>query len=185
MGQSTPNVVNYSDGPWEDIVIPVAALGTGPSAPDLVAFGPSGNLKLHAFDGGSTTEQLYGSIEALHAWKEGTAISFHIHWAPTTANTGNVKWQLEVTIADGNGTFGAPTTLDVTAAAGGTAWVHKLSAFPDVSGTGYHIGAIGVFRLFRNPSDAADTYPDDAVVMSIGVHYQRDTPGSVQRTSKT
>lgn len=184
MGTSTPNIVTYSDGPWEDIIVPAFALATGAAAPDLVAF-DGGSLKALAFDGNSTTEMLYGCFEMLHSYKEGSNVSIHVHWAPTTANTGNVKWQLEYSHVNVNGTFPSASTTSVVAAAGGTAYVHKLSAFPDFSGTGAQIGCVCNFRLFRDPSDAADTYPDDAALLCIGIHFQRDTPGSVSRTSKT
>lgn len=185
MGFKSPNVVEYSDGPWEDVIIPAMSLGAGSSAPDLVAF-DGGNLRCLAFDGGSTTEQLFGAFEMPHAYKEGSTVSFHVHWSPTTTNTGNVVWQCEHSLVNPTGTFPSATSVKATAAAaGGTAWVHKLTAFPDQTMSGITIGAVCIFRLFRDPTDAGDTYPDDACLLSIGLHFQRDTPGSAQRTSKT
>ncbi len=35
-----------------------------------------------------------------------------------------------------------------------------------------------MFRFFRDPTDGDDTYPDDAVVLSVGVHYEINTVGS-------
>jgi hypothetical protein len=172
------------DVEWNDINLPAAGLGQGASAPDLEAFLGTGSLKLLAFDGNATTEQVYGSSEILHDWKQGTDIEFHIHWSPTTNDTGNVKWQLEYSWCNINGTFDNPTTTSVVVAAGGTAWVHKVTAFPAISATGKNIGSALVFRFFRNPTDAADTYTKDATLIQLGIHYQIDSIGSKEKYSK-
>jgi hypothetical protein len=41
-----------------------------------------------------------------------------------------------------------------------------------------------VFRLFRDPADVADTYGFDAVLLDVGLHYEKDTVGSRQVTTK-
>jgi hypothetical protein len=187
VGFSVPNVANYSDGPWNDIIIPAFSLGTGASAPDLVNFLDTGNLTVYGFNGAGSTpiEQLYGSFEFFHGWKEGSTISIHVHWVPTVSSVGNVKWQLEYSWANSGAVFPAVTVISVTTASGGTAWTHLKSEFPDVVGTGFTIGSTMNFRLFRDPGDVADTYTDDAGLLSIGIHHQCDTIGSVQRTTKT
>jgi len=177
---------NYlaDDVEWNDINLGSSGLGRGASAPDLVAFLAAGNLLLPGFDGNVTTEQLYGSFELLHNWKQGTDIEFHVHWTPTTANAGNVKWQLEYSWQNIDGTFPAVTTISVIDAAGGTAWTHNKAAFTRISATGKKIGTAFVFRFFRNPADGDDTYPDDAGLIQIGVHYQIDSIGSKEIYNK-
>lgn len=169
---------------WNDLNLPGYTLGKGASAPDLVQFLAAGSINAYAFDGTVTAEQLYGSFELLHGWKQGTNIEVHLHWSPTTTNTGNVKWQLEYTWQNLDGTFGASTTIAVTTAAGGTAWSHNISKFADISGSGLRIGSAFVFRLFRDPTDASDTYAFDAALINVGIHYQIDTIGSKERYLK-
>jgi hypothetical protein len=169
---------------WNDINFPGASLGAGASAPDLeIAFG-AGNVLLRTFDGNVTTEQLYAADEMLHGYVEGTDIHFHIHWMPTTAAAGNVKWQLQYSWGNVGAVMPAPTTITVTDAAAGVAWTHQLSSFPVISGTGKEIGSQFAFRFFRVPNDAADTYGADAALLSIGIHYQIDSFGSTSIAAK-
>ena len=183
-GYLNTSKLTHTVEPWDDIVIAASALGAGASAPNLVSFLGAGNLKILSFDGGATMEQLYGSFEMLHTWKEGTTISPHVHWSPTTADAGDVKWQLEYSISNQAGTFPAVTPISGTGAAGGTAWTHNFTAFTDITMSGITIGAIVNFRLFRDPGDGADTYAANAGLSSFGVHFQKDTAGSASRTTK-
>ena len=169
---------------WNDLNFPAFALGTAASAPDLVAFLGAGSLKILGFDGNATAEMLYGSGEILHDWKEGTDLCPHMHWTPTTADAGVVKWQLEYAWVDVGGTTGPAETISFTQTAGGTAWVHRFGDFPGISGTGHHIGSTFMFRVFRNPADSADTYPADAGLFNFGLHYQSDTVGSRTEEAK-
>lgn len=167
---------------WEDVVVPIAGLGSGASSPDLTAF--LGNIQAYAFAGTATLEQLYGSFEVLHGTKLGTDLRPHIHWCPSDANAGNVKWQLEYTIRNNLGVYSAPTTVSATIATGGIALQHQIVEFPIINGSALTIGAICMFRLFRDPNDAEDTYNSDAFALSFGVHYQVDSDGSRQIATK-
>jgi hypothetical protein len=113
-----------------------------------------------------------------HDYKEWTDISFHLHRCPTTTTAGDVKRQLEYTRQNVNGTYAAPTIITVTTPAGWTAWVNKIVAFPTITGTGMLINSQIAFRIFRDPTDVADTYPDDAGLVQIGIHYECDTTWS-------
>lgn len=169
---------------WRDFNFGVGALGAGASAPDLVPVNGTG-VVLYGFDGNVTTEQLYASLEMDHEWKEGSVIYPHIHWMPTTNNAGNVKWQLEYIWVDKNhGAVGASTTITVTADAGGVAWDSRFTNFPTIDGTGKTIGSQMMIRLFRNPADVADTYPNDATVITFGFHVEVDTVGSREIATK-
>jgi len=162
---------------WKDLAIGGASLGAGASAPDMVAYNAT-NIMLRGFDGGATLEQLYDSLEIQHDYAEGTNITPHLHWLPSTAGAGDVKWQLEYTIIRGSTVVVAPTTVSVTTSTTSTAWVEFISNFTAITGTNVKIGDQLLFRLFRNPADAADTYGADAVITTIGFHYLADTIGS-------
>ncbi len=171
---------------WQDIVIPGLTLnGQGAKAPDPITVGPSGNLKGPGFDGVNTTEELHGSAEMLHDYAEGTDVSFHLHWAPAgTVTTGDVvKWQLEYSWTNSGATIAAPTVTSVTVACA-SQWTHQYATFPTLSGAGKTIGSQLSFRVFRDPTDGVDTYGLDALLMDIGIHYQQNTLGSRQMTSK-
>lgn len=168
---------------WRDFNFGVGALGVGASAPDLVSIAGTG-LRLRAFDGNNITEQVYGSLEMDHDWKEGSTIYPHIHWMPTTANAGDVKWQLEYFWVPVGGTVTGSTVITATQSSTGTAWNMHFLNFPSISGGGKTIGSQMMVRLFRIPTDGADTYPDDAVVVTFGFHVELDTVGSRQIAAK-
>lgn len=173
---------NFCNG-WDDIILPANMLQLGATAPDAVTlFG--GTIKGLGFDGVATTEALHGSAEMLHGWIEGTPIRPHIHWMATTAAAGDVKWQLTYNWANNNELDLTETTLTVTAAASGTAWQRQVSSFGEIDGTGKKIGSQIYFRIFRNPTDAADTYGADAVLETVGIHYEKNSIGSQQEYTK-
>lgn len=169
---------------WDDISLSGLSFAPGgAAAPSLISF-VDANTIVYGFSGASTTERLYLSTEMKHDYKEGSDIDFHIHWTPTTNNTGNVKWQVYYTWQTVDGTFSAPTLLTVTTAARGTAWQNTISNFGLISGAGKIINSQLVIQVFRVPTDGADTYPDNAAFIAFGIHYQKDTAGSRQRLTK-
>lgn len=178
--------VNGNGRTWKDTFISAYALpNTGATAPSLDSLFGSGSIKGLGFTGaGTQVNEVSGSFEMNHDWAEGSDISFHIHWMPSDANAGNVKWQLEYTIKNPNGTFSAPIIIAVVQA-GGIAWRHQLISFSNISMTGLTIGSVIMFRLFRDPADAQDTYGSHAILMQVGLHYLCDTEGSRQMITKS
>ena len=172
---------------WDDVRVPGLAVKLGSSSPDLVAFLGAGGLKVYAFDGGVTTEEVHFTIQFPHTYKCETDIEPHVHWAPTTNDAGNVVWQLEYTWINIGGTFGAAATIASTpAAAGGTAWVHKYAEFAAIagSGKGVNVSSMLVCRLFRDPTHGDDSYAHDAALLEFDCHFEIDTLGSKLETSK-
>jgi len=169
---------------FNDINMSGQALGPGATPPAVVNIAGS-TIRAYAFIGtGGTQDELHGSCEILHDYLEGSDIVPHVHWSPTTAGAGDVKWQLSYIWINRGGTAGASTVISVVTAAGGTAWVGHISSFPAISGAGMEIGSRFMYRIFRDPADAADTYGADAVLYDIGIHYQADTVGSRTVTAK-
>jgi hypothetical protein len=170
---------------WDDLRIPGTSVRFGASSPDIAPFLGAGGLYLPAFDGAGTSEQVFFTVQFPHGYKLGTDICPHVHWSPTTADAGNVKWNLEYTWVEIGGTFAASATIDVTDAASGTAWDHQVAGFADINGSGITtVSSMLVGRLYRDPTDGADTYGADASLLEIDFHHQIDTIGSLQATSK-
>ena len=192
-GDSSNNSEFESDGTLKfngnatvhnDLNFAALSLAQGGQTPDIITIFSSGGLRLPAFDGNVLTESLHGGgNELMHSYKEGSDISFHIHWMPSNSNSGNVKWQLEyvwLNIDD----VGSGTTTITAVASAGTAWKHSVASFPDISGANKKINSTFIFRLFRVPTDSQDTYASDAVLIQCGVHYETDMTGSRQRFTK-
>lgn len=168
---------------FKDLNVSGSALGTGPSAPTKVALN-STNIRGYSFNGTAITDELHGSFEIPHEYKEGSAIYPHLHWRTTTANAGNVKWQLEYSWLAAESIITGSTTISAIDPATGIAWQEIISTFPAISGTGKLIQGKFEFRLFRDPTDIADTYADGAYLCDIGFHYEVDAIGSKQITTK-
>jgi hypothetical protein len=192
-GDGTDNTTVESDGTlkfngaatnWNDINKSLLPLSTGANVPSIIAVNGATYIKVRAFNGVGTLNELGEGCEVLHDYKEGTDIQPHLHWAPTTAAAGNVKWQLAYMWVERNGTYGSETVISVTTAAAGVAWQEQRVDFPAISGVGHTIGSRFQFVLFRNPADVADTYAADAAAFDFGLHYERDTIGSRQITAK-
>lgn len=162
---------------YEDISIPAHALTLGAAAPDSITFFGGGGIKGLGFDGGATTESVHGSTELLHSYAEGTDIYPHLHWMPTTAGAGQVKWQLEYSWQNDDSVFPSSTTVFGITTTAGVAWTLQQTNFPTMDGSGKSIGGGIAFRLFRDPTDN-DDYAADAGLVHLGLHYEVDTLGS-------
>ncbi len=166
----------HSDIVWNDIVLPPDTIQGGVARPDKITL--IGNIDAYGFNGVNTTEEMSGSFEVIHDYKEGTDLRPHIHWAPSNANAGSVKWQMEITVATVGQAYTSVSTISATQASNGVDREHQAVEFDIIDGSTFTIGTVIHFRLFRDPTDGADTYGSDAILLSLGVHYEIDGDGS-------
>lgn len=167
---------------WEDANVSALAARVGGTAPTFAA-AINGIYGLR-FDDGATAPEIHGSIEIPHSYKEGTDLVFHIHWSPTTTNTGNCRWGIEYSCANAGSAFPTSTTAYAVQAGSGTVNQNQLLDIVTISGTGRKISDIIAFRLFRDAPNAADTFTGNAFLWQIGIHFEKDTVGSRQITTK-
>jgi len=169
---------------WNDINISLVPPQGGAAAPAIIAFNGDANLDCYAFSGTNPTpDEIHSSLEILHDYLEGSDLNFHIHWYPTTAAVGNVKWNLRYTWFNRGTVPGAATTVSVVEATSGVAWQEETSGFT-ISGAGMTMGSRFVFSIFRDATDPQDTYAANAAVTDTGIHYERDGFGSRQMLVK-
>lgn len=170
---------------WNDINLSLIPPATGAAAPSVIAINGDARLKCYAFaGGGAVPDEISGSCEILHDYKEESNITPHIHWCPVDANAGDVKFQLRYMWVERNGTFSGGQTISVVLPAPGVAWQEVRSSFPVISGTGHHIGSRFIYNLFRDQTDVQDTYGSNVGVFDFGIHFERDTLGSRGITAK-
>lgn len=162
---------------YKDLILPAANLRPGPSAPTYAAF--KGSIYGVRFDN-AVTNEIYGSFEIQHDYYEGSDMYFHVHWSPTTTNTGNVLWAVDYSIAKPNTDFPAPVTAQIAYPAPGVVDRHVLHDITTIPGAGLTIGAVCAFRVYRIGGDILDTFTGNAFLHSVGVHYAADTLGSRQ-----
>jgi hypothetical protein len=170
---------------WEDLRVPVNALAPGATPADPIIYGPGGNVRIRGFDGNVTVESMDFTAQLPHSYVQGTDLSAHVHWCPTTNNAGNVIWRLDYYWVNIDGLIPVLGQIDTGAvAAGGTAWKHLLSEIhPHISGVGKTISSMLMCRIWRDPS-GSDTYPDDAGLLEVDFHFQVDSCGSRQELVK-
>lgn len=181
---------------WDDLMIPGQSVKvTGASPPDFAAgFAGDATLEAYFFDGGNTMEQIFFSVQMPHAWKQGSTIYPHVHFAPASTNAGDtagrvVRFILEYTWANIGETFGASSVLNLDSASfvpNTSQWKHLLAvAASGIDAAGKTLSSMLMCRLYRDPADSADTYPQDVAFLQFDVHYEIDALGSEQEYAKT
>jgi len=163
--------------------VPVTAAKLGSTAPTLATF--IGNIEQYTFD--ATNDYVIGATEIVHWYKEGTDIHPHMHWATNGLEEANkgVKWQLEYSIGNMDGTFSGATTIsaETTILANTTDRTHMYTAFANISGTGVLIGSLIVFKLSRIAA-TGDAPAADPFGLGVGFHAEIDTIGSKEEITK-
>ena len=166
-------------GKWDDLRVPANAVKLpGAQAPAYGAF-LSGGLNVLWFDPG-TEESVYFNVQIPHDWKPQSDMHPHVHWCTTGDSTSVVRWALEYTITEIGSTFPAPVTLYTSDDPSGNA-LHEYSEFDIIDMSGINstaVSAMFVCRLYRDSSNAADTYAADAGLLEFDFHYQKSRLGS-------
>lgn len=160
---------------WKDIDLGIIGLAHGASAPGIGVVG-GGTIQYLLFDGIATLEAVSGVVEIQHDIVL-NVVKPHVHWFPTTAAAGNVKWNLTYTINNVGQSEPAETTVSVVTATP-EAIQATVSGFPDIDVSGVTHGAQFSFRLWRNPADAADTYGADVAAKTFGLHVEIHSLGT-------
>lgn len=176
---------------WDDLRIEPTARNTGTKAPAFALW--KGGIYLYDFDNAAlaSEKEIFFTVQMPHGWKEGTIVEPHVHWLNKTAGTAGhvVRWGLEYSIADIGSVFPASTTIYGTTIEGGgvitAADSHMITDFSGIDMTGKKISTIIACRLFRNSSNAADTYTGTASLLYIDWHIQMARPGSRYEYSTT
>ena len=165
---------------WEDLRVPMTSAKQGvTSPPGFDVF--LDTVRAYAFSK-AADEELFFVVQLPHAWKEGSDIIVHAHWAPKDTDTGNVLWRLEYTWANIDGTFGATALTHETQDADGVAYKHQKVDMGTIAGAGKTISSMLICRVFRDTS--GDDYDNDAFLLAVDFHYQVDAIGSLTADSK-
>lgn len=179
---------------WDDYMIPGSSVKTtGTSPPDFTtSFAGNAGLDVFTFDGSSTLEQVFFTLQLPHTWKEGSTIYPHVHFSPTHTNGGDtvarvVRFKLEYTWANIYDSFGVSSTINLDSAAfvpNTSQWKHLLCVNgTGIAGTGKTLSSMLVCRLYRDPADAADTYPQDVGFLQFDIHFEKWGLGSANEYS--
>ena len=166
---------------WDDLKFPAAGINPPGAASDPTRDTTDGRWSLSA----SAVNIIALQVQMPHGWKEGSAIYPHVHWSPTSTNTGDVKWEMKYKIANVNGTFpGSWTTITVLDAGAGVADAHQIAPFSPINMTGYSLSSMMLVLLSRLGDDVTDTYTAACKLNEFDIHYQIDSFGSDEEYTK-
>jgi hypothetical protein len=177
--------INFTNGVWDDLMIPGHGVKGGASAPSFATFSTYGNMA-YLFAGNQDND-VYFSAQLPHSYMEGSSVVPHVHWAEggTTGAGTNVVWELVTQWANMGALFPAGSTNYITNSITGTNWVHQISSFPALSGTGKTVSSMIMCRLRRLASaNASDDYNQYAAFLQFDFHIRKDTLGSRTETAK-
>lgn len=133
-------------------------------------------------------DYLYFDIQSSHAMKLSTVLSNHFHFTlPNTTNIGDkAQFQLDVIAAGINGQWAVPTgspfTTEITVAANDNTY-HRIKEVADIPAVNTTVSTLYKCKLTRIAATASE-YGSEVYVNFIDCHYQKDTVGSRQQTSK-
>jgi len=172
---------------WEDLRVPLETGKTAgsnvPTFEQIVDDGSgSAGVFAYNFDDG---DEIWLSVQMPHAWKIGSTIYPHLHWAAEgDASTKNVGLGIEYTWTNIGADISA-TTIVTRDVAGGTALSQQIHDVPSTGwdGTGKTLSSIILCRIFRQAA-AADNYTGGVFLLEFDVHYELDSLGSRQVTTK-
>lgn len=173
---------------WDDLRAPAYALkGGGVKDPGFAQIKDNGagstGVFTFVFDA-AAEEELFFAFQMPHSYKEGTDVTFHVHFAPTDGGAGTVRWGLEYTWVNQEAVMANTVLAYKDEAVAANDDKHIRSDFVALDGTGKTISSMLMCRVFRDAAHANDTYGADAALLEVDIHYQRDTMGSRQIITK-
>lgn len=184
---------------WDDFMVPITATKLGGTKdPDFLKFRDNGAGSQGVFTywfAPSTAEELYFSVQMPHSWA-GTAIYPHVHWTASTTADGTpanqkVVWGVEYTWTDIQASFPANSSIVTGSAhepadANITAGKHYLTPLTAITPTATQdgISSMMICRLYRDATDLADNFEQDAGLLQFDIHYEMDTMGSKTESAK-
>jgi hypothetical protein len=176
---------------WDDLRVPLSEPSTGTVKPEWGRFpyGSSGSNPFLNWFKDSGIDEMYFVVQMPHDWKEGTAIMPHIHWVPSANGSGDAEdpdvplWALQYTWSNISGTFPAYTTITGSVTVPSEVLVkdkHYLTELGSggMLATGKTLSSMIICRIYRDGSNAADTYGGLAGALEVDFHYQRNSMGS-------
>lgn len=106
-----------------------------------------------------------------------------VHWSPKDSNTGTVRWKIELSIANVNGTFTDGGVVYLEQSGGGTTAQHQRIELQESTITAPSPNAMIIGNISRDSTHVNDTYTGEAVLHGITLNYQSDRIGTPAKNS--
>lgn len=172
---------------WEDLRVAASQtnrIGANPPVLTKVGDDGAGSVGVYAWvfanQPAAAEQEIFFQVQMAHRWKIGSNVIPHVHWMPTDANGGTVRWGLECTWSNENETFPDTTIVYGTSDAFDDVALRHFSTpigpTAGIDGSGKKISSMFNCRLFRNSE--VDTYSGGAALLEFDLHYLVDSLGS-------
>jgi len=179
------NAIYYADTYWDDLRVPFTNTRVTPTKSEPEFEDTGDGLYTYAFeDDNDSTESLHFVAQLPHSYKIGTDLECHVHWSPSTTNTGNVVWKMFYKAISIDGTFPAVGSFRVIDAADGTAMKHQVTELGDIDGSGLGISSIIIGNLTVLGDADEETFTGVVYGWEFDFHYEIDAPGSLEEYVK-
>lgn len=167
---------------WEDLRFPATGISIGGFTSAPASQTDTGLLLFDA--AGIETVGILAQLP--HAWKEGSDLKPHIHWAKTSDAAGDVVWTYRYKWIDYDGVASAWSSLFLGTDTNtvDSTQKHIITSFDAMDAADHNISALLLIQLARLGTDAGDTYAADALLYEFDIHYQVDGKGSYQEYIK-
>lgn len=127
----------------------------------------------------ASQDYVFVQIQLSHKYKIGTPIECHLHWSPSSTNTGDVNFSLEYAWVGLGQTYTAPyKKISAKQAGSGVAMQSQIFSFPDLNANGEGFSSVLVGKLMRESAHSTDTFTGNAYVSYFDCHYEQDKLGS-------
>ncbi len=177
------NVLEMLKPQWDDVVTPLALAGRlGNTDPNWTQLGSTG-IYVPGFSA-SASNEVFFAIQLPHAAKVGdkfkgyydpegltaNEVRLHIHWAPSTNNTGNCRWEITYVIHNVGEATTAAVTEAVDVAANGVPEQEQINGLVAIDASTLRESSVLSCRLRRLGSHANDTFTGVALGLSVDAH---------------
>jgi hypothetical protein len=124
-------------------------------------------------------------LQYSHRIKTGTNAEFHLHTVAPDDTAGGVRWQLTVSYSSIGGTFPTETTITATQTVeAGSQDDHIVFELTETFAETVGISGVAICSLTRLGTDGADTYDDDIYLVALDSHFEIDSCGSREESTK-
>lgn len=145
---------------------------TGGNAASIVEIYPGTSIYGWEYTNNATKE-LSMTCQLNHQWANiiHPNVEPHIHYILGNNDTGNIEFQMSYWWTNiGSGNITGTTNITTLKAGSGTAWMHDLVSFANVSGAGKGLSSIFGASLKRVGGSGNDTYTGSVYVVSVDLH---------------
>lgn len=176
-----PDTIKIDAIQWGCIAYTSGTFAGGVSDPDMASVGGTSLYQPH-FAGLASLEEVHGTMKVPDDALPNDTLFFATRTAPATTGAGNYTFHFYYSIINNSGTTtitSVDDSLIATTAASGTAY-----EFTTVE-LGYITGLVPndciLFRFFRDPADATDTYGADVACIGAGFKYRIRSLGQLTK----